>query len=99
MDTIVKNLSPETMTTSETLQRTEQRQQDLIDWKASLPPHLKLSSLRPSGKGYRTVVHLHLNFHFASNLVCRSSLLSLLRHDLETMFGKPDIRVCLTQIG
>lgn len=90
MDTIVKNLAPDTTTTSESLQKTEQRQQDLVDWKASLSPHLRLDSLRPSGKGYRTVVHLHLNFHFASILVCRSALLSLLRRDLKVMFGKPD---------
>lgn len=90
MDTICMNAASNTMTSSESIQRIGQQQQDLITWKTGLPSDLKLSSLRSSGKGFRTVVHLHLNFHFASILLCRSALLYLLRRDLKTLFGTLD---------
>jgi len=90
MDSIVISTAPNTTTRSENLQRIEQRQQDLTTWKTNLPSNLKFGSLRPFGKGFRTVVHLHLNFHFASILLCRSALLYLLRRDLKILFGKVD---------
>lgn len=90
MDTIVVNSASNTTATIESLQKIEQQQRDLVTWKTSLPSNLKLSSLRPSVKGFRTVVHLHLNFHFAWILLCRSAVLHLLRRDLKSLFGKLD---------
>jgi hypothetical protein len=88
MDTIVNYATPNTITTSENLQRIEQQQLDLVTWKTGLNSNLKLSNLRPFRKRYRAVVHLHLNLHFASILLCRSALLYLLRRDLKNLFGK-----------
>lgn len=88
MDSIVKDTASGTTATNEGLQRIEQLQRSLIAWKARLTPELKLSRLDAHCRGYRTVVHLHLNFHFASILLCRSALLFLLRLHLHKLFGK-----------
>lgn len=90
MNTIVNHGTPNSITTNESLQRIEQQQIDLVSWKTGLAPDLKLTNSRPFGKGYRAVVHLHLNFHFASILLCRSALLYLLRRDLKNLFRNLD---------
>lgn len=94
MDAIINHATPNTITASESLQRIEHQQRDLVSWTTGLASNLKLSNLRPLSKGYRAVIHLHLNFYFASILLCRSALLYLLRRDLKNLFenlAEPDV--------
>lgn len=55
-----------------------------------LEPQLELQSIVPRAKGYRAVLHLHLNYHYAWILMCRSALIALLRRRLEQLFDGTD---------
>ncbi|KAG9956740.1 hypothetical protein KCU61_g9605, partial [Aureobasidium melanogenum] len=53
-------------------------------------PQLELQGILPRSEGYRAVLHLHLNYHFAWILTCRSALIKLLRRRLRQFFNEPD---------
>jgi hypothetical protein len=90
MDSIAKHASLESIATAQGTRTTEKLQDDLHTWKASLSSDLWLEGLESRSQGYRALLHLHLNFHFASILLFRSALLSLLRRHLTKLFGRPE---------
>jgi hypothetical protein len=90
MDSIARHASLESIATTQGTRTTEKLQDDLHTWKASLSSDLWLESLQSRSQGYRALLHLHLNYHFASILLSRSALLSLLRRHLKQLFGRPE---------
>jgi hypothetical protein len=90
MDSIARHASLDSIATAQETRITERLQDDLRTWKASLSSDLWLEGLRSRSQGYRALLHLHLNFHFASILLFRSALLFLLRRHLKKLFGRPE---------
>jgi hypothetical protein len=90
MDSIARHASLESIATAQGTRTTEKLQDDLHTWKASLSSDLWLEGVQSSSQGYRALLHLHLNFHFASILLFRSALLFLLRRHLKKLFGRPE---------
>lgn len=66
-------------------------QLELKQWKMRLPPSLQLHGLIPREKGYRTVIHLHLNYANAWIILCRLPLLFMVRERLKKAFVDPDM--------
>lgn len=71
----------------------EDLQKELQRWKMTLPSALQLHDLIPHTKGYRTVVHLHLNYLNAWIILCRLPLLFLVRERLKKAFVDPDLEL------
>jgi RecB family exonuclease len=59
---------------------------ELKRWRASLPPSLQLDELSPTEIGFRSVIHLHQNYHHAWIMMCRIPLLVLVRERLKRTF-------------
>lgn len=68
------------------IQSLENLQKELKSWRANLPPELKLQNLNPKAYGFRSVVHLHQNYHHAWIMMCRIPLLMLVRERLKSSF-------------
>lgn len=90
MDVIADNVSQGIPNTSKECDMLDGFSRRLISWKLSLAPQLELQSIVPRSEGYRAVLHLHLNYHFAWILTCRSALIKLLRRRLRVFFNEPD---------
>ncbi|RDW68537.1 hypothetical protein BP5796_09194 [Coleophoma crateriformis] len=69
------------------IQSLEILKKELKSWRANLPPELQLHNLNPKAYGFRTVVHLHQNYHHAWIMMCRIPLLMLVRERLRESFN------------
>ncbi|GKU09057.1 transcription factor [Fusarium langsethiae] len=57
---------------------------ELKNWKRSLPPSTRLDSVHPRSSEYRAVVHLYLNYYFASIALGKVSVVAAVRSHLQS---------------
>ncbi|KAH8681709.1 fungal-specific transcription factor domain-containing protein [Xylariales sp. PMI_506] len=63
-------------------------EQELKEWKRTLPPSLKLQNIHPQSSYYRSTFHLYSNYYFTWIAMGKVSLVTLVRARLRYQFGR-----------
>ncbi|SPJ80727.1 uncharacterized protein FTOL_08836 [Fusarium torulosum] len=86
MDTVVDPES--TITDDDRNERLTSMEDNLKEWKNSLPEGFSLDAIPPSDSRYRAVFHLYLNYYYTRVIMGKASLIKIVRMTLRYHLGQ-----------